>query len=991
MNGFFERNRWQTLKIHQFWDLLTGPATAVYDDSSRRNARLIATIILLLLLAATLERLLFRNVPLWVLPVLGVAYILSRTRFFSWAAIITVLTLSLPTYFAVINSSYPNTDTIALDFAWLVFPLLISGLFFSVRGVIIVTVSTVLGILLMPLFSVDIRFLDILLALNFVGAFSLLVVIVKYQRNRLETGRLNELSANEERLRLALDAAQMGTWDWELESGNLVWSKQVAVIFGLEQDEFSGTLEDFTATIHPEDWESVEQAITQVVAGETEEFRVEHRVIFPDDTVRWVEGRGQIYRNENGRSTRMTGITTDITSRKQAEIQEINRKVWLEKVVELGKNVTQVNDWQTCLTTIHQSILEGLQFERVGLFLYDEEQDVVNGTLGTTLTGEIEDISHFSRPASVEGNFREVLNAPRGFVIISKPGDRFNKPPDHELHRIKEHATVAVWGREKPVAILTVDNAIAQQPMTETQLDALRIFAGYAGLAIENVRLFEQLQASERNYREIFNATNEAIFIHDAQSGKLLDVNEAVTSMYGCSYEEVLSAPPEKYSAGFEPYTAENITDYIQKSIAEGPQLFEWLARKQTGELFWVEIALKSTTVNEQSCVLAVVRDITHRKEAEKALRSEHEFRTSIINHASEGLCVYHNKEEFPYIKFTEWNDRMTQITGYTMAQVNGLGWSRTLFPDSKEWAKVVTRIQRVQKGENLSTESWEITRADGEKRVLNITTSILKEQSGQSHVLALVNDVTDIKLVEAEQQALIRELEAKNTELERFTYTVSHDLKSPLITIQGFLTLLEQDALSGNIERMKKDINHILEATNRMQVLLNELLKLSRIGRLVNPPESVSFSELVQEAVMLVSGQIVARNVQVIVAPDLPMVYGDRQRLLEVVQNLLDNSVKFMGAQPEPRVEIGAEIKGKEVLCHVRDNGIGIEPEYHDRVFDLFDRFDQSVEGTGIGLALVKRIVEVHDGKIWVESEGNGEGASFYFTLPGISQMIQE
>ena len=222
-----------------------------------------------------------------------------------------------------------------------------------------------------------------------------------------------------------------------------------------------------------------------------------------------------------------------------------------------------------------------------------------------------------------------------------------------------------------------------------------------------------------------------------------------------------------------------------------------------------------------------------------------------------------------------------------------------------------------------------------------------------------------------------------RNAELERFTYTVSHDLKSPLVTIQGFLSFVEKDAMAGNIENLKGDIVRINEATSQMYSLLDELLELSRIGRLVNSREPVSLDSLIREAILLVSGQIDARGVQVIVASDLPVVYGDRRRLLEVVQNLLDNAVKFMGQQPKPRIEIGAEPVDGMILCHVRDNGIGIKPQYHENVFGLFDRLNQSIDGSGIGLALVKRIIEVHDGRVWVESDGKDKGATFYFTLP--------
>jgi PAS domain S-box-containing protein len=254
-----------------------------------------------------------------------------------------------------------------------------------------------------------------------------------------------------------------------------------------------------------------------------------------------------------------------------------------------------------------------------------------------------------------------------------------------------------------------------------------------------------------------------------------------------------------------------------------------------------------------------------------------------------------------------------------------------------------------------------------------------------------LRKEIAERQHMEEERERLITELEARSAEMERFTYTVSHDLKSPLITIQGFLGLLEKDALAGNIAQMQTDITYIRAAASTMQRLLNELLELSRIGRVVNPLTEVSLSELAQEAVTLVSGQITARGVQVHIAPDLPVVMGDRPRLLEVLQNLLDNAVKFMGAQPQPRIHFGMRRDAEETVCYVRDNGIGIAPHYHEKVFSLFERLDGSSDGTGIGLTLVKRIIEVHGGRIWVESAGEGHGSTFCFTLPSPSPGVPE
>ncbi len=244
-----------------------------------------------------------------------------------------------------------------------------------------------------------------------------------------------------------------------------------------------------------------------------------------------------------------------------------------------------------------------------------------------------------------------------------------------------------------------------------------------------------------------------------------------------------------------------------------------------------------------------------------------------------------------------------------------------------------------------------------------------------------------------AEREELIARLEAKNTELERFAYTVSHDLKAPLVTIKGFLGFLKRDAAAAaadpaKLGRMARDIDRITAAAAKMHVLLEDLLQLSRVGRQVQEPEEVPFAEIAREAVELVGGQVEERGVEVRLAPDLPVVRGDRARLVEVVQNLLQNAVKYMGDEEAPRVEIGADLgrqqNGAGPTLYVRDNGMGIDPQYQEKVFELFHRLSADVEGTGVGLALVKRIVELHGGRVWVESEGEGRGSTFWFTLGG-------
>ncbi|MBI5835208.1 MAG: HAMP domain-containing histidine kinase [Armatimonadetes bacterium] len=251
-----------------------------------------------------------------------------------------------------------------------------------------------------------------------------------------------------------------------------------------------------------------------------------------------------------------------------------------------------------------------------------------------------------------------------------------------------------------------------------------------------------------------------------------------------------------------------------------------------------------------------------------------------------------------------------------------------------------------------------------------------------------LTASLADASAALAERDALIGRLEDSNAELERFTYTASHDLKSPLITIRGFVGRLQADIGAHRTDRVDDHVARIEAASEHMARLLDDLLELSRIGRLSNASEPVAVADLVAQARELLAGSWDALDREVVleVASDLPVVRGDRPRLVEIYQNLLDNALRFTDEQARPRITAGcagADAVSGWPLLFVRDNGVGFDPAYADRVFRLFEQLDPGRGGTGIGLALVRRIVEVHGGRVWAESDGPGTGACFWFTLP--------
>jgi signal transduction histidine kinase len=185
----------------------------------------------------------------------------------------------------------------------------------------------------------------------------------------------------------------------------------------------------------------------------------------------------------------------------------------------------------------------------------------------------------------------------------------------------------------------------------------------------------------------------------------------------------------------------------------------------------------------------------------------------------------------------------------------------------------------------------------------------------------------------------------------------------------------------------MSTDMQRIAKAADKMSLLLDELLDLSRIGRGARQAEKINLTDIANEAVDIVAGQITKHGVDVKISDNLPVAFANRAQILTVFQNLLDNAVKFCSSAENPFVEIGSFEQNNEQICFVRDNGIGLDKKHFDKIFGLFDKLDNKTEGTGVGLALVKRIIEVHSGRIWVESDGNNQGSIFCFTIPAYSK----
>lgn len=228
------------------------------------------------------------------------------------------------------------------------------------------------------------------------------------------------------------------------------------------------------------------------------------------------------------------------------------------------------------------------------------------------------------------------------------------------------------------------------------------------------------------------------------------------------------------------------------------------------------------------------------------------------------------------------------------------------------------------------------------------------------------------------------RQLQTKNDEIEQYASIIAHDFNSPLITITSFIGQIEKDLTSGNNDKIESDLAYINSAAQKLKQLLDGLMKITGVDRIDNLPEKICYSELIDTCLATVAGPLQQRGVNVTVDEKSLILTGDRLQLGQIWQNLIENAIKYMGDQPSPAIAIGVDDIQGEPEFYVRDNGIGIKAEHAERVFQLFTQLSKSNAGSGLGLALVKKVVERYQGKIRVESEGIGKGSCFRFTLPG-------
>jgi len=485
----------------------------------------------------------------------------------------------------------------------------------------------------------------------------------------------------------------------------------------------------------------------------------------------------------------------------------------------------------------------------------------------------------------------------------------------------------------------------------------------------ERNRTKEALRASEERFRNVYDTAPLAFVIWDCDC-RVTEWNNRAKEIFGWSRKQVLG---RNFFEFLIPEHArprvEDVVDALLRGEIEPDVVNENLTKGgETILCRWNNSILRGRE-GEVMGGMSLGLDITEQVRAEDALRESERKYSTLVENSLTGIYI----DQDDRIVFA--NQMLADMYGYPREELSGMESWRLVHPEDRPMTDKI-RAKRLQ-GKKAPTE-YEARGLKKDGSVIWVKRRNSKiEYAGHAAILGNVVDVTGRKREEEQFQRT-------NRELRNFASVVSHDLKSPIISIQGFASRLEKNLPEEPEGRVGRCVEQIVASAQRMELLVDDLLALSKSGRVVSTLREVPSLEMVRSVTLGLQDRLEEKGIELRVADQLPTVRCDRERICQVFENLLVNSIRSLGTTRNPTIEIGIEGGNGFYTFFVKDNGVGIDAKHHGKIFEMFYRVKgtDDKEGTGLGLAIVERIVRAHGGKVWVESE-KGKGATFYFSMP--------
>jgi PAS domain S-box-containing protein len=504
-----------------------------------------------------------------------------------------------------------------------------------------------------------------------------------------------------------------------------------------------------------------------------------------------------------------------------------------------------------------------------------------------------------------------------------------------------------------------------------------------------NRDITRQRQEQEK-FRRLLEAAPDAM-VSVNRAGEIQFVNTQTEMLFGYAREEILGKSVEVFvPPRFHGRHAEHRTEYSvapsRRAMGAGLELY---GLHKDGREFPVEISLSPIETVEGTLTICAIRDITDRKKTEEALRQSEERFRLLVSGVEDCAILMLDREGY----VISWNAGAERIKGYRAGEILGHHFSEFYTPEDLLTGKPARVLKIAAEQGSFKDEGWRV-RKDGTRFWANVVITALYDEKGQLRGFGkMTRDITERKnseeALELQRNELARsnvDLSAANRELEAFSYSVSHDLRAPLRSIDGFSQALLEDYSEKLDDQGKKHLERVRAATQRMGALIDDLLNLSRMTRASMHLENVNVSAVAAEVIEGLQKTQSDRRVELRIEDGL-QASADPHLLRIVLDNLLGNAWKFTSKRASALIEFGKTSANGNSAFYVRDDGAGFDPAYADRLFGAFQRLHASSEfpGTGVGLATVQRIVHRHGGRIWAESS-IGHGATFYFTLANAS-----
>lgn len=775
-----------------------------------------------------------------------------------------------------------------------------------------------------------------------------------------------------EKLRLALDAAHMGTWDWNIQTNEITWSNGHEQLFGLAPDTFNGTYEAFNACVHPEDRESVKQAVNRAHLAR-QDYNHEFRVVWLDGSIHWIEGKGRFLYDETGQAVRMIGTVLDISSRKQAEEALRESKNRLRAIIEAEPECVKLVAADGTLLDMNAAGLAMLEVESANAAIgksvyslvapeYKEafqalNESVCNGNKGTL---EFELVGFLGTRRWMETHAVPLCNESNGtrvHLAISRDITSRKQAEEALQASLKELADIKFALDESSIVAITDCNGTIT----------------YVNDKFCELSKYSREELLGQNHRIINSGDHPKEFFKQMWAtitrGRVWKGEIKNRAKYGTCYWVDTTIVPFLNAEG-KPYQYVAIRSDItvRKQAEEG-------LRKAKDEL---EIRVAERTAELLSLNQRLQIELDERKRVEEVLEQLSRQNELILNSVGEGLCGLDLQGKITFV-----NPAAAKSLGYQVEELIGQSY-HIILPhsnlDGTPYSLTGSPIYASLRDGSVHQVTSELfRRKNGSSFPVEYVSNPIREQNAIVGAVVTFKDITDRQQVERMK--------------DEFISVVSHELRTPLTSIHGSLGMLASGLLDPACERGKRLLEIAIDSTDRLVRLINDILDIERIesGKVEMAKQACDAADLMTHAADVMQSMAERSGVNLSVLTVSAQLWADPDRIIQTLTNLLSNAIKF--SSQGNTVWLTAQNQGEWILFQVEDRGRGIPADKLESIFERFQQVDSSDsrnhEGTGLGLAICRSIIQQHGGRIGVESK-LGEGSSFYFTLPILKEPGQ-